>query len=102
MRDANGKEQIIAEKKAESPRVLEQVTPECFHIADRARGEYPIELEFTVNKAGRVVDASVKSSAATKEQSDCALETLRATLFKPETLNGRPIASKVVQYFDAR
>lgn len=97
---SNGK--IIAEKNNEGPRILTRVQSDCIHIVDKTRGGGSIELEFTVNEMGRVTNLSVKNSVATKGQTDCAVKTIEATLFKPETVNGRPIASRMSQYFNAK
>ena len=102
VRDPGGNEQIIAEKRSEGPRILERARPDCLRTMSQSQPHERIQLGFTVTASGRVEDLSAMNSAATKEQIDCAMETMRSTLFKPETVGGKAVASQVVQDFRAR
>jgi hypothetical protein len=49
---------------------------------------------------GVVTDLRVNKSTATEAETECALEMTRGATFEPETLNGTPIGTRIVQYFN--
>jgi TonB family protein len=70
------------------------VMPEVPESARRKGIEGWVEVTFTVNEKGNVVDAEVRSSSPEEVFDDAALKAVRQWRFEPATKDGKPVATR--------
>jgi protein TonB len=70
------------------------VMPEVPESARRKGIEGWVEVVFTVNEKGNVVDAQVRSSSPEEVFDDAALKAVRQWRFEPATENGKPVSRR--------
>lgn len=96
--EPSGASRIEVEKLEEGPRIVRASLDRCLEdMAEAGRA-----LTFTVTEEGRAVEISGLNSEDESEQ--CAIQVMRNTIFKPETVNGRKVSSRVTRQvrFNAR
>ena len=81
----------VVEKLEEGPRIVRRSDRRC---PEEMAGVAPM-LTFTVTEEGRATDISGLNPQSTAER--CAVEIIRDTSFKPETVNGRTVSSRVTR-----
>jgi TonB family protein len=87
--DASGGGRIEAEKLDEGPRIVRGSRDPCL---ESLSGEGPT-LTFRVNEEGRAVEIS--SPTPESESDQCAIKVIRDTVFKPDTVNGRTVSTRI-------
>lgn len=80
---------IEAEKVMEGPRILRFSHDPCL---ENMSGASPL-LTFTVTAEGRALAMSGSDPESETEQ--CAVRVINDTLFKPDTVNGKPVSTSV-------
>jgi hypothetical protein len=85
----SGASRIEAERLEEGPRILRPSHDPCL---ESMSGAFPL-LTFTVTAEGRAV--AISNSDPESEIKRCAIKVISGTLFKPDTVNGKPVSTKV-------
>ena len=85
----DGGNQIEFEKLEEGPRILRRSNNSCLKTF---RGTSPAAT-FTVTPEGRAIDVASPDPDSAIEK--CAIQVLQDTVFKPDTVNGKPVSTKV-------
>lgn len=79
---------------------LLRVEPVYPRRAARKRTEGWVELSFTIDEQGRVVDPQVVKAKPRRLFDEAALDAIKQWRFKPRLRDGRPVASKALQKFE--
>lgn len=87
--DSDGRIEI--EKVSEGPRMVRRAHHPCLAEVGRAKPT----LRFVVTKDGHAED--VRASQSPSKDELCAIELIRETIFKPDTINGQAVASPVTR-----
>ncbi len=89
--------QIEPWTREQDPQPLVRTAPRYPRDALIRRAEGEVVMEFTIDKQGFVVDASVIESNGGKIFHEPALEAIRGFRFAPRFANGEPVATPTVQ-----
>jgi protein TonB len=75
--------------------VVKSVTPEYPSKAQRRRVEGYVDLHFTTNETGEVVDVSVAKAEPADMFEDAAIRALKKWKFKPLVIDGEPTSQRL-------
>jgi TonB family protein len=75
--------------------VVKSVTPEYPAKAQRRRVEGYVDLHFTTNEAGEVVDVAVAKAEPAEVFDDAAIRALKKWKFKPLVIDGEPTSQRL-------
>jgi hypothetical protein len=82
-----------AAELTDSPQPVGKVTLDNFPNGVSTRGS--VELTLLISPAGEVLDISAANSTMTHQALDLTLDAFRSTHFRPGTMNGNPVSSRI-------
>lgn len=91
----------VSKGRVVAPEAIVRIAP-IFPVKLRKSGEDKVQLEFTVNEKGNVMDILVMVPAKQEELTDNAIAALKQWKFKPGLMNDIPTKTKMMTPFTFR